>query len=342
MLDQDMPQISGVELCRVVRADARWASLPIVFLTGSKDPGVVEQVFAAGADDFVSKPVHGGELRARLSSRLRRATVVRLRSQEDSLTGAETRETGLDSLDHLVRMSLRQGQPVSVALVAVDEPSEARIQHLALQFTRVDLIVRWDEATFLIGLYGVGREEGCERLAQGLEGYRQETGTSFRAVVASCPADGAEATSLIRQMEDGLARLRPNRVVVVQRALAEATTSHDVVLVEDDEDMSAFIQEALMTRGLETERILDGTLALTRLSGELKPRLVILDLDLPGSSGFEVLEKINRDETRVMILSRNKSEATILRCTEMGAIDFVGKPFSLSVLLQRVQRALGD
>lgn len=343
ILDQDMPQVSGIELCRVVRGDERWAALPVVFLTGSKDPGVVERVFAAGADDFVSKPVNARELRARLSNRLRRATTQRLRGQEDSVTGAKTRETGLDSLDQLLRLSLRQSQPMSVALVSLDEPTQAHQQQLAGLLNRPsDLLVLWDDASFLTGLFGIGREEAVERLAQGLEAFRQETGSTFRAVVASCPADGTDSGSLLEMLELGLNRLRPNRVVPVQRALAEAQTSHDVVLVEDDVDMAALIMEALQTRGLEALHLADGAEAMRRLQSELKPRLVLLDLDLPGADGFAILSSLDLEKVRVIVVSRNKQDATILRCTESGASDFIGKPFSLSVLLQRVQRALGD
>jgi DNA-binding response OmpR family regulator len=75
ILDVDMPRLSGIELCRVVRADARWSRLPILFLTAHTDRNTLLRVFAAGADDYVTKPFIGPELSARINARLDRAAV---------------------------------------------------------------------------------------------------------------------------------------------------------------------------------------------------------------------------------------------------------------------------
>jgi len=72
ILDLKMPHVNGIELCQIIRNDAHWGGLPIIFLTGVVNPKLVEQVFAAGADDFVTKPVVGPELVARIINRLER------------------------------------------------------------------------------------------------------------------------------------------------------------------------------------------------------------------------------------------------------------------------------
>ena len=72
VLDIEMPHVNGIELCRVVRADPRWRSLPVVFLTARTEAETVYRVFAAGADDYVAKPFVGPELVARIHNRLER------------------------------------------------------------------------------------------------------------------------------------------------------------------------------------------------------------------------------------------------------------------------------
>jgi DNA-binding response OmpR family regulator len=72
VLNIDMSEISGIELCKVVRNDVQWHRLPIVFLSAHTDPAIVQQVFAAGADDFVPKPIVQSDLLARLANRLQR------------------------------------------------------------------------------------------------------------------------------------------------------------------------------------------------------------------------------------------------------------------------------
>jgi DNA-binding response OmpR family regulator len=72
LLDLEMPQISGLELCQVVRQDAQWQDLPILVVTAHTDPDSLQQAFAAGADDFITKPVLGPELVTRVLSRIKR------------------------------------------------------------------------------------------------------------------------------------------------------------------------------------------------------------------------------------------------------------------------------
>lgn len=72
ILDVEINEINGVEICQVVRNDSRWSELPILFLTVHSDANIVNQVFAAGADDFVSKPIIGPELVTRIINRLER------------------------------------------------------------------------------------------------------------------------------------------------------------------------------------------------------------------------------------------------------------------------------
>jgi DNA-binding response OmpR family regulator len=72
LLDLEMPTISGLELCQVVRQDAQWGDLPILVVTAHTDTESLQQAFAAGADDFITKPVLGPELVTRVLSRIER------------------------------------------------------------------------------------------------------------------------------------------------------------------------------------------------------------------------------------------------------------------------------
>jgi DNA-binding response OmpR family regulator len=72
ILDLDMPTHDGIELCRAVRIDPKWASLPILFLTAHTASISSDRIFAAGADDFVTKPVIDSTLVTRIVNRLER------------------------------------------------------------------------------------------------------------------------------------------------------------------------------------------------------------------------------------------------------------------------------
>jgi two-component system, sensor histidine kinase and response regulator len=71
LLDVMMPEVNGIEVCKQIKANSRWQAVPIIMVTslGSKED--LASCLTAGADDFLSKPVNGIELRARVHSMLR-------------------------------------------------------------------------------------------------------------------------------------------------------------------------------------------------------------------------------------------------------------------------------
>jgi DNA-binding response OmpR family regulator len=73
ILDVEMPELSGIDLCQVVRNDPNWSELPVLFLSAGTDAQTVHEVFTAGADDYVNKPIVGPELIARVLNRLERS-----------------------------------------------------------------------------------------------------------------------------------------------------------------------------------------------------------------------------------------------------------------------------
>jgi len=70
VLDIEMPHLSGIELCKVLRAHPYWCKLPVLFLTVHTDTAIATQVFASGADDLIQKPVAAQKLASRILNRL--------------------------------------------------------------------------------------------------------------------------------------------------------------------------------------------------------------------------------------------------------------------------------
>jgi DNA-binding response OmpR family regulator/HPt (histidine-containing phosphotransfer) domain-containing protein len=73
ILDIQMPEINGLELCQILRGDPHWQHLPILFLTATQEPSTQQQAFRAGADDYLCKPVPAGELAQRICHRWARS-----------------------------------------------------------------------------------------------------------------------------------------------------------------------------------------------------------------------------------------------------------------------------
>ncbi len=114
-----------------------------------------------------------------------------------------------------------------------------------------------------------------------------------------------------------------------------------VLIVEDDESISDAIAYALERGGFRTLRAGDGAQGL-RLFRQQRPDLVILDLMLPGMDGWRVTEELRREDPRVPVIvcSARTSEFDRVHGLEMGADDYVTKPFSMKELLARVNAHL--
>ena len=127
----------------------------------------------------------------------------------------------------------------------------------------------------------------------------------------------------------------------------QAIETADVVIVDDDEVLVELLLHALKNRGYRCYSLQDGQAAIDALSGaspSMKARVVLLDVGLPSVDGLSVLRTLARNgvaqRTRVIMLTARSAEAEVLTALELGAFDHVAKPFSLSVLMQRVQRAM--
>jgi DNA-binding response OmpR family regulator len=111
-----------------------------------------------------------------------------------------------------------------------------------------------------------------------------------------------------------------------------------ILIVEDEARIRAFLARAFAAEGVGVDVAEDGEQGLARaLAGNYD--LVVLDLLLPGRDGLETLDELHRRraDLPVLILSARSDLATKLRGFQLGAVDYVAKPFSLEELLARVR-----
>jgi two-component system copper resistance phosphate regulon response regulator CusR len=115
-----------------------------------------------------------------------------------------------------------------------------------------------------------------------------------------------------------------------------------ILVVEDESRIREFISNGLAAEGIATQGARSGAEAV---DGSLRGHfdLVLLDLVLPGMSGLQVLEQLQRErpDLPVIIVSARDDLSTKLRAFELGAKDYLVKPFSLDELLARIRVHLG-
>ena len=116
-----------------------------------------------------------------------------------------------------------------------------------------------------------------------------------------------------------------------------------ILLVEDDKSIRLTVSETLSSEGFKVSSFKDGLSALDFINNDIKKDvdLIILDLMLPGLNGLELCRKIRNDEdyTPILILSAKDNESDRVLGLEVGADDYLTKPFGLNELIAR-SRAL--
>jgi DNA-binding response OmpR family regulator len=113
-----------------------------------------------------------------------------------------------------------------------------------------------------------------------------------------------------------------------------------LLTADDDKDLLALIAFTLSQAGYLVVKAGDGPSAIRAFEAEA-PDLVILDINMPGASGFQVCEAIRaKSRTPVMMLTVRGEEEDLVRALELGADDYLTKPFSPRTLLARVKALL--
>lgn len=115
-------------------------------------------------------------------------------------------------------------------------------------------------------------------------------------------------------------------------------------LIEDEEDILALVYYNLERQGFKVSGFPNAEEMLTAAGREQRPDLIVLDVMLPGIDGFEAcrcLKKLENFETiPILMLTARSEEADIISGLELGADDYLTKPFSPRVLVARIQALL--
>ena len=115
-----------------------------------------------------------------------------------------------------------------------------------------------------------------------------------------------------------------------------------ILVVDDEQDLAATCERLLRRRGWNVEIAGSREAALTRLAGQPRPVLAIVDRQLPDGDGLDVLRAARAANTRVIMVTGYGSGPTRRLALEEGAVGFLAKPFSAQDLLDLVRETIGD
>jgi diguanylate cyclase (GGDEF)-like protein len=181
LLDVDLPQISGTDLCRAVRNDPRWFGLPVMFLSASAGIEAAAVALAADGDDFINKSILGAELVTRIIDRLALPSPRLDTVEPGNLTGVAGRRPSAEAPVQLLRQADSRREPLCLAVLDID-----RLRQINERCGRAtgDLVLRrfgeilngmlhggdragrWGGGEFVVGMGATTLEQGLWRLEQ--------------------------------------------------------------------------------------------------------------------------------------------------------------------------------
>ena len=125
--------------------------------------------------------------------------------------------------------------------------------------------------------------------------------------------------------------------------MGDAGARRKIVIADDDPIVLKFLEALLTDAGYAVTTAEDGEKALQRIR-DGQPDLVILDLVMPYHDGFEITRALRQSpatrQLPIIVLSVKDRETDVLRCFELGADDYIRKPFNALELLARVRKIL--
>ena len=220
LLDRGLPDLDGIEICRHIKAEARFDARQVIMLSGYDSVDARVEALNLGADDYITKPFHPTEVLARINAARR---VVEMQQQlvdmarqleelsgRDDLTGIFNRRHFGMTLDRAFEYSHRYHRPLSVAIIDVDhfkdindsfghQAGDAVLAEVAQRFAHSvrssDYLARYGGEEFVVLLPETRLEDALS------------FGEKLRAAIASSPVPVAEGRALPVTVSVGTASL---------------------------------------------------------------------------------------------------------------------------------------
>jgi DNA-binding response OmpR family regulator len=337
LLDVEMPGLDGYSVCRQLKADASLSAIPVLFLTTRARLDDRLAGLTLGADDYLTKPVDPGELLIRLDRVRSRFAARAERAGTSSVLSFE--EFAQVSRSRLGRAA------VSLMLVRLpDAQLETAASYVTGEIRRTDLAGYYDRSHLLLLLPGLSGPVAAARAGEILAGLAAQGVAPANAGIACTPSAGVKTLeTLLSEADQALLQARhygqPAAIFGEVLDRASGPSRGSVLLAEDDPDVIRILDAQMRGAGFRTRLAFDGAEALSALDAA-RPDVLILDLMMPKIGGFDLLTRLAASSARpkVLVLSARGREEDVTRAFELGADDYVTKPFNPQELLARVAR----
>ncbi|MCP5104257.1 MAG: response regulator [bacterium] len=340
--DVMMPETDGYELCRVLKKDILTSHIPIILLTARVSEESVLEGLETGADDYITKPFSTSVLTVRVGNlielrrRLQLERKNRMAFLPEDIPVSPMDDEFYKKLQDTVETHLSDPDFNVEALSRVLQMSQATLYRKVQALTG-------KSPTLFIRIYRLKR--AAQLLGAGVGSVSQvavKAGFSAPSYFAKCfkeqfhrlpsellPADGNDSDNVMAE--------------TAAPPLEAPLQGKEVILVvEDSEDARNYIRESLETDYRVVEAV-DGGEGIARAL-EIIPDLIISDVMMPGTDGYELCGALKKDvrtsHIPIVLLTARATEASMIRGLETGADDYVTKPFNTNILHARIKNLI--
>ncbi|MEK8022586.1 MAG: response regulator [Candidatus Hydrogenedentota bacterium] len=366
-LDLLLPDVDGRDLLVRLRKNVRTAGLPIFVLSAIQGNKIKTDCFARGADEFFEKPWDSSVIAAAVASKLARNGRMMRDMRRDSLTGLPNRAAFHEAFDKAAALSVRNKQALSLGIIDLDHFKHVNDRHghpagdavlhaaanlLAETFRVSDYVARWGGEEFVVFFPNTDVKDANLAMTKALEAMRatpisipggEKITVTFSAGIALW-TEFASVEETISEADRYLyiAKAAGRNRIVLSDDHAPATRKK-ILIGDDDELVVAVIKHRLERVGFEVIQV-DSSVEILTAALDPTISMILMDVKMPGMDGFEILGRLRAlpilRHIPIVMLTAMGSERDIVKGIELGADDYIVKPFSLFELLARIHRLL--
>ncbi len=370
-----LPDEDGRNLLARLRANPRYTATPVIVVSAREGTQPKAECYALGADEYFAQPIDFVALSAAVATKLLRAGEISREARLDPLTGLLNRAGVAVAFERAQALAQRAGYPLSLALADLDGLKRINDTHghaagdqvlrrvaaiLTDSLRRSDRVARWGGDEFVI-LFPNGNPKGATRALEKVLHIVGEDGFGLGGKEEGLGEDdpppkvgfSAGVTGVARGMQLDDAVVKADKLLYHAKATGgrriltsrqrPSLPKKQVLLADADTKTAQLIEKQLAAADIDVVWHTDGRAAFeTALDSDVD--LAILDVAMPDMGGLEILERLRKTamhaETPVIVLTAEDSEEEVLKAFDLGADDYIVKPFSPLELRARACRLL--
>ena len=366
VLDLVLPDGDGRELIRALRAGQATRAMPLIVISSLADTLTHAECFTLGADVILRKPAAIELLITAVSTQLSHAAERRIEGRLDRLTGLANRAAFSDALERATQLSMRNQHPLLVAMIDLDHFKNVNdsyghavgdhvlqrcAQTISTALRKSDMVARWGGEEMAVLLPDTTLRGGVLALSKALNAVRNleivtaqgPIGITFSAGIAEIGPGGGMA-ELIQEADRLLYIAKKSGRDRIVSVLDEANPPRPrAMIVEDEPGVATLLKRLLERNGYDVVRFASGAGVVQAVSSE-HFAFAIVDLQLPDASGFDLVLEMRKTRNGlkmpILMLTGATDEDNIIRGFEVGANEYVTKPFHPGELMARLHRIL--